>query len=600
MSNRKFTALAALSIALCAISAAVALANTAAPQRGAYATIAALNVAALLGVGLYAWRRGGEGRFGQVLFATGICWFLASLSGSDVDLLYSVGRVAGWVFELALIYALLSYPTGRLEGTAARLVVAGVALLLLALYLPTAPLVDQYPLPTPFTTCTSGCPANSFFLGSEPAFVDSVVKPLREVLTSALYISVLVLLSVRLRKASRSLRRTLVPVLGAAVLRFAATSIYVALRRAEVGTDALDVASVVALLTIPVAALGFLVGLLQWRIYSGSALADLTTGIAETNTPAELRALLGRSLAEPGVELYFAPPAEEGDAGARWLDSSGKDKPLPTRSGDICLTEAEAESGLRVAIVCEREFRDYPDFLQAACSCVLSGLERQRLDVALAASLADVAASRKRLASAADSARRKIERDLHDGAQQHLVALRVKLGLAREALENDPGGAAAMVDGLGPEVDEIIEEVRSLAHGIYPPLLASSGLGEALRAASRHSSLPVTISADGVGRLPSEIESAVYFCCLEALQNAGKHATGASCVDIEMRRGDDLHFEICDDGCGFPSHTDEGAGITGMRDRLAAVGGELRIESRPGAGVRILGRVSIDQGERPA
>jgi len=593
LSNRKFTALAALSIALCAISAAVALANTAAPQRGAYATIAALNVAALLGVGLYAWRRGGEGRFGQVLFATGICWFLASLSNSDVDLLYSVGRVAGWVFEVALIYALVSYPTGRLESGTARLVIASWALLLLVLYLPTAPLVHQYPLPTPFTSCTAECPANSFFLGSEPGFVDSVVKPLREVLTSAFYISVPVLLSVRLRRASRSLRRTLVPVLGAAVLRFAATSVYVGLRRAEVGAEALDVASVVALLTIPGAALGFLVGLLQWRIYSGSALANLTTGIAETKTPGELRALLDRSLAEPGVELYFAPPNEEGRTGTHWLDSSGKDSPTPTRTGDGCLAEAEAESGLRVAIVCEREFRDYPDFLQAVCSCALSGLERQRLDVALAASLEDVAASRKRLASTADSARRKIERDLHDGAQQHLVALRVKLGLAREALEKDPGGAAEMVDDLGPEVDEIIEEVRSLAHGIYPPLLASGGLGEALRAASRHSSLPVTISADGVGRLVSEIESAVYFCCLEALQNASKHATGASRVKIEMRLDGDLHFEICDDGCGFASHTSEGAGITGMRDRLAAVGGELRIDSGPGTGTRVLGRVYL-------
>jgi signal transduction histidine kinase len=591
LSNRKLTALAALSIALCAISAAVALANTGDPQRGAYATIAALNVAALLGVGLYAWRRGGEGRFGPVLFATGICWFLASFSNSDVDLLYSVGRVAGWVFEVAIVYALVSYPSGRLESGAARLVVASWALLLVLLYLPTAPLVDQYPLPTPFTSCTAECPANSFFFGSEPGFIDDVVKPLREVLTTALYVAVLVLLSIRLRNASRSLRRTLAPVVIAAVLRFAAASVYVALRRVDVGADVLDVATVVALLSIPAAALGFLAGLLQWRIYSGSALASLTTGIAETKTPAELRALLAGSLSEPAVGLYFAP-GEEGRAGTHWLDSRGNDSPAPTRSADECLTEAEAESGLRVAIVCERGFRDYPDFLQAVCSCVLAGFERQRLDAALAASLEDVAASRKRLASTADSARRKIERDLHDGAQQHLVALRVKLGLAHEALERDSEDAAEIVDNLGPEVDEIIEEVRSLAHGIYPPLLASAGLGEALRAAGRHSSLPVTIGADGVGRLVSEIESAVYFCCLEAMQNASKHATGASCIEIEMRLDGDLSFAIGDDGCGFPSDDVEGAGITGMRDRLAAVGGELRIETDR-AGTRIIGRVSL-------
>jgi len=592
LSNRKLTAFAALSLALCAISAAVALANTAAPHRDAYATIAALTVAALLGVGLYAWRRRGEGRFGQVLFATGICWFLASLSNSDVDLLYSVGRIAGWVFEVMLIYALLSYPSGRLETPASRLVIAAGALLLATLYLPTIPLIDQYPLPTPFTSCTAECPANSFFLGGEPGFVDTVVKPLREALTLTLYVSVVVLLSVRLREASHTLRRTLAPVLGAALLRFAAAGVYVILRRAEVDADVLYVASLVALLSIPATALGFLVGLLQWRVYSGAALGSLTTGLAGTADPAQLRSLLARSLEEPAVQLYHAPPPN--GSGPRWVDSSGHECPPPAAGPAGCLTEAEAESGLRVGIVCDRGFRDHPDFLEAVSSCVISGLERQRLDAALAASLEDVAASRKRLAGTADGARRKIERDLHDGAQQQLVALRVKLGLAREALERDPGDAAELVDGLGPEVDEIIEEVRSLAHGIYPPLLASAGLGEALRAAGRRSPVPVTISAEGIGRLASETESAAYFCCLEAMQNASKHAAGASRVSIELRLDGDLLFEVSDDGCGFAAtQTSEGAGITGMRDRMAAVGGELRIESRQDAGTRVLGRVAI-------
>jgi signal transduction histidine kinase len=593
LSNRKLTALVLLSLTLCVVSVVVALANTVAPHRDAHAAIAALTVAALLGVGLYAWWRGGQGRFGKVLFATGLCWFLASLSNSDVELLYSVGRIAGWVFEVALVYVLLSYPTGRLETPAARAVVVAGALLLLVLYLPTIPLVDQYPLPTPFTSCTTACPANSFFAGSEPGFIATVVKPLREVLTTVLYISVVALLSVRLRDASHNLRRTLVPVLGAAVLRFAAASAYVALRRGEVDADVLYVASLVALLSIPATALGFLVGLLQWRIYSGTALANLNTGLAGAADPAELRSLLAHSLEEPAVELYYAPEGE-GSAGPHWLDSFGHRHPAPAASAASCLAEAEAESGLRVGIVCDRGFRDYPGFLQAVSACTISGLERQRLDAALAASMEDVAASRKRLASAADGARRKIERDLHDGAQQRLVALRVKLGLAREALDRNPDNAAEMVDNLGPEVDEIIEEVRSLAHGIYPPLLASAGLGEALRAAGRRSQLPVTITAQGVGRFAPETESAIYFCCMEALQNAGKHAAGASCVEVELRLNGDLFFEVSDDGCGFVSEpSGEGAGITGMRDRLAAVGGEMRIESSPGVGTRILGRVSV-------
>jgi signal transduction histidine kinase len=593
LSNRKLIALATLSLGLCATSAGVALANRAAGHRDAYAAFAALTVAALLGVGLYAWRRGGEGRFGQVLFATGLCWFLASLSNSDAELLYSVGRVAGWIFEVALVYALLSYPSGRLETGPSRLLVASAALLVAALYLPTTPFVEQYPLPTPFTGCTAGCPPNSFFLGSEPGFIATVVKPLRETLTIAVYLSVVALLSTRLRQASHSLRRTLVPVLGAAVLRFAAAAVYVILRRAEVDADVLYVASLVALLSIPLTALGFFVGLLQWRVYSGTALASLNTGLADSADPAELRALLARSLREPAIELYLSPPHGDGGLERHWLDFSGRDCPAPSASADGCLAEAEAESGLRVAIACDQGFRDDSDFLQAVAACVIAGLERQRLDLALAASLEDVAASRKRLASTADGARRKIERDLHDGAQQHLVALRVKLELAREALERDPDDASEMVAGLGPEVDEIIEEVRSLARGIYPALLASDGLGEALRAAGRQSPLPVSVSADDIGRFPPETESAVYFCCLEALQNAAKHASGASRVGIELRLDGDLLFEVSDDGCGFVVDPGgEGSGITGMRDRLAAVGGELRIESGPGTGARLFGRVS--------
>jgi signal transduction histidine kinase len=594
LSNRKLIALGTLSFGLCATSAAVALANTAAEHRDAYAVIAALTVAALLGVGLYAWQREGEGRFGQVLFATGLCWFLASLSNSDADILYSVGRVAAWVFEVALVYALLSYPSGRLETRAARLLVAAAALVVTALYLPTIPFVEQYPLPTPFTSCTTGCPPNSFFLGFEPGFVATVVKPLREALTIAVYLAVVALLSVRLREASRSLRRTLVPVLGAAVLRFMAAGLYIALRRAEVDADALYVASLVTLLSIPATALGFFVGLLQWQIYSGTALARLNTGLAGSGDPAELRALLARSLEEPEAELYLSPPVRGGASERNWLDSSGRDCLAPGASAEGCLAEAEAESGLRVAILCDRGFRDHPDFLQAVAFCVIAGLERQRLDLALAASAEDVVASRKRLAGAADGARRKIERDLHDGAQQHLVALRVKLELAREALERNPDATEVVAD-LGPEVDEIIEEVRSLARGIYPALLASDGLGEALRAAGRRSPLPVSVSAEGIGRFPPETESAVYFCCLEALQNAAKHASGASRVGIELRLDGDLLFEVSDDGCGFAVHPgEEGSGITGMRDRLAAVGGELRIESAPGAGARALGRISLN------
>ncbi|HKZ14257.1 MAG TPA: histidine kinase [Solirubrobacterales bacterium] len=595
MTDRKLTALGVLGLALCAISVVIVEADPPASGRTAESTIAVLTTAALLGVGLYAWHRDAEGRFGPVLFATGVCWFFVTFANSDDAFLYSVGRIAGWVFEVLLAYALLSYPTGRLESRGARTVVIGGALLVGLLYLPTIPLTAQYPLPAPFTSCTAECPQNFFLAGSEPSFVPDLIKPLRDILAIAVYLGAVFVLAGRLRSAGHNQRRTLVPVLGAAVLRFVAAIVYVALRRVDASGGVLDAAVLVALLSVPATAVGFLVGLVQWRSYSAGALGRLTTGLAETKTPGELRVLLARALEEPRVELYYSDPPPDGSAAAApWRDSSGSVVSAPDPPPHSSLREAEAESGLRVAVVCEEGFDDRPEFLDAVCACVVSGLERQRLDAALASSLADVAASRKRLVGAADGARQKIERDLHDGAQQQLVALRVKLELAREALEADPDEAAEMVAGLGPEVEEIIEEVRSLARGIYPALLASDGLGEALRSAAQRLPVPVRIDADGIGRLPSETESAVYFCCLEAMQNVTKHAEGASAVTIVLRAEGDLRFQVSDDGCGFVAADPNGSGLTGMSDRLAAVGGELRVESAPGQGTRVHGRVPIE------
>jgi signal transduction histidine kinase len=397
----------------------------------------------------------------------------------------------------------------------------------------------------------------------------------------------------RLRAASHNLRRTVAPVLVGATLRFGAAALYVGLRRAEVDPGTVQIFGLITLLTVPLTALGFLAGLLQWRIFAGKALSSLTTGLGEATDPGALRTLLADCLEDPSVAVYYAAPERTGVGTAGWRDSRGEPSE-PREDSGRCLVEVTGKSGLRIAVECDGGFGDHPRFLGAVASCVLSALERQRLNVALADSLDDVAASRKRLAAAGDSARQKIERDLHDGAQQQLVTLRVKLSLATEALARDPEAGAEMVAGLGPEVEEIIEEVRALARGIYPPLLASAGLGDALQAAGQRAPLPVGIEADGLRRHPAETESAVYFCCLEALQNASKHAEGATGVSIRVSDDAILAFEVADDGCGFsPAVGAEGSGLTGMRDRLAALGGQLRIESAPGGGTRILGRVPI-------
>jgi signal transduction histidine kinase len=204
----------------------------------------------------------------------------------------------------------------------------------------------------------------------------------------------------------------------------------------------------------------------------------------------------------------------------------------------------------------------------------------------------DLRASRQRLVAAQDEERRRIERDLHDGAQQQLVALTVQLKLAGTMLTRDPPAALTILDGLQGTAGDALEDLRQLARGIYPPLLADQGLVAALSSQARRAAIPTTVEGDAVGRYAREVESAVYFCSLEALNNVAKYAA-ATRAEVTLRRDDGyVEFRVRDDGAGFdPDATGYGTGLQGMADRLDAVGGSLTVDSAPGAGTTVTGRV---------
>ena len=200
--------------------------------------------------------------------------------------------------------------------------------------------------------------------------------------------------------------------------------------------------------------------------------------------------------------------------------------------------------------------------------------------------------SRRRIVTAQDERARKLERDLHDGAQQQLVALSVKVGLAEQLSARDPEKAKALLGELRADAGDALENLRDLARGIYPPLLADRGLVEALNAQARKAPVPVSLEPDGVGRYPQEIEAAVYYCCLEALQNMGKYSEASRATVRIAESNGDLTFSVTDDGSGFDtSSTPHGSGLTNMRDRVEALGGALEISSMPGAGTTVAGRV---------
>ena len=207
----------------------------------------------------------------------------------------------------------------------------------------------------------------------------------------------------------------------------------------------------------------------------------------------------------------------------------------------------------------------------------------------------ELRASRARILASADDERRRIERDLHDGAQQRLVALRIRLELAAEAVAEGRAEPVEILRELGIEAEVALEEVRSLAHGIYPAPLAALGLAGALQAVAVRGPVPTTVMAEAGLRYPRDVETAAYFCCLEAMQNAAKHAPRATVIRVVLSEGEHaLAFEVRDDGPGFdPERTPPGTGLTNMRDRLTAVGGELEVRSAPGAGTRVLAIIPL-------
>jgi signal transduction histidine kinase len=207
----------------------------------------------------------------------------------------------------------------------------------------------------------------------------------------------------------------------------------------------------------------------------------------------------------------------------------------------------------------------------------------------------ELRASRARVIAAADAERRRIERDLHDGAQQHFVALSVNLQLARQLADSDPAALTRLLEELGRDVRDALNEVRDLAHRIYPPLLLDRGLTEALREAASAVDIDARVEAAELDRYPPEIEATVYFCCLEALQNAARHAGRGARATVRVRheRGA-LRFEVADDGAGFePDVRPPGAGLAGMSDRVGAVAGRLTIRSAPGRGTIVSGTIPM-------
>jgi signal transduction histidine kinase len=543
-------------------------------------------IAAMTTVACVALHRGIERRLWLVLLT------LALYSATTLDTLATpgldaLGQIAWAAVLVVAVYILLSFPEGRLPDQVARGVVAMTALASVVVWGALLATAERLPEFMPAARCHDECPRNPVrILGGDATVGDALAVASWSVTAGAL-MAVAVALTVRLRTAPSISRRTTSPIL-VAVLAVAGTFAAAAVARAGGAAPAtlerLGWFSTATSLTIPCA---FLAGMLGARVFAGGALERLVARLSAGTRDLDARRLLADALGDPSLTVAFWRPQR-----GEYVDERGHPVQPPTAATGRSATIVRQDGDPLAMIVHDAALDAEPGLVGAAAGAALMMLENARLEADLRASVADLRASRARLASAADAGRREIERNLHDGAQQRLVALRMRLADAEAQVVSDDGLRRSLGE-LGADTEETIDELRSLAHGVYPAVLVDHGLASALTSVAGRSPVPVRVETVLPGRFAPAIEAAVYFCCLEAIQNAAKHAGVGARVTVSVRaHAGRVGFEIRDDGVGFEVHDVRGGhGLTNLRDRVAAVGGDVHVASGHGAGTTVRGDV---------
>jgi signal transduction histidine kinase len=533
-------------------------------------------VAATMGVGLVWWKRRPASRFGPLLVAYGTLAWIVSWQFSDWPLLYGLGVLAEAPTFLFSIYVFLAFPMGRIQPPAARWLMWGLGLGTLLTFLPWLLFSPVGGGASALLRCAANCPTNALQIASEPGVAEFAGK-WETYFALTLVAAVFVVYLTRLLRASRPQRRSLLAVAVTSLLFLPAwfiTNFSAWILKVDLETvQSMSWLIVAARILIP---LGFLLALLQAEQFAAKALRILLERLAAKPSPEQWRDSVAEALDDPALRLAYRDPVS-----GQFREPSGEVLAVePHRAWVSVDRDHEAVA----AMVIDETLTEDPELVRAAASATLLAVENGALE-------GELRASRARIVEAEHAERRRIERDLHDGAQQRLVALRMHLALVGEKL--GPPQQQQMLDSLGLEVDEAIQELRDLAHGLYPPLLAQSGLGTALTAVGRRSGMRVRVYEHGLSRHPEPVEITVYFCCVECLQNAAKHAGAGASVTVTLTEGDDaIAFCVEDDGAGFDVATVvRGSGLTNLTDRVAAVGGTVQIVSRPGRGTRITGHV---------
>jgi signal transduction histidine kinase len=387
----------------------------------------------------------------------------------------------------------------------------------------------------------------------------------------------------RLLRSTTPMRRMLAPALIASIVYACGLASYLAAQSR--GMSTIMISGWIVIVTVPMIPLALLLGLVRERAFVRSALVRLVTALPGLKDSDQVRTAMATAFKDDSLQIFFWRAA----AGC-YVDHDGSPVQLPGARASMSMTELESDGEPVAALVYDSALGEDARFIRAVAEAAMLGVDKTQLE-------SDLQRSQVRLVQAASLTRERLARDLHDGAQQHLVAALLRLDLAADAVDAGSDDAATMVRRITTDLEDALDALRRLSHGMSPPLLAQRGLEPALAASALRSTIPVTVAATRIGRYSPEIEAAVYFSCVEALQNAAKHAGPEASIDLTL--SDDyrkLRFEVADTGVGFDSRVNgSGNGLTHIRDRIGSVGGHVAISSTPGHGTSVSAAIPISE-----
>jgi signal transduction histidine kinase len=513
--------------------------------------------------GVFAWSRRPDSRFGPLMIAAGFTMFVSSLAWANTAGLQTIGQAFDLVPAAVFLHVFLAFPTGRLEHRFERALVAACYLAAFGLELVGMALGGFGP-------------DNLLEIVSEPGAAGTLLD-VQLVAISAFCLIGVGVLAVRRRGAGRPLRRSVALLVDA--FAFGLVMIAALFLTGAFEGPAFETIRRATFFVIGLAPAAFLIGLLSARL-ARSALADLLLEMRADPAPADLRDALARALRDPSLALAYWLPEYE-----TWADVDGRPTSPPVATDGRAVTVIDRGGEHVAALLHDASLEDEPELLEAVSAAAGIGLETARLHAELAARLDELRGSRVRVIEAGQKERQRLERNLHDGAQQRLVALSLELTRLKKRLDADPE-ASSRIEHARSEIAMSLEELRDIARGLHPAVVSGHGLAVALESLAARAAVPVQLDVELDGRLPEPLEVAAYYLVSESLANIGKHAQASSATISVARCNGEVVIEIVDDGIGG-ADTEVGSGLRGLADRVEALDGRLRVWTPHGHGTRV-------------